>query len=189
MRSARPALLASLLLLGCGEKTVQQRGLSFRPVRQGTNQLWLAELDRGGGPVTLPFYYLPDETTDVALVPGLVEALLDPGLRPEKLWVSIDPDAQHYTLTAGAEIGRFIEDLGLLGGAPVGMAHSKPSQRDELPVVDCSQAGPGAVVILVEQGARNEVTREGHCVKASYHVPQDSLRVADRLCYGLAGVF
>ncbi len=186
----RPLVLASTLwLFACGDQSVQQRGLTFEPVRQGSNQLWLVDLEQGGNTATLPFYYLPDETADVSLAPGLVAWMLAPELRPEQVYVSIDPDAHHYTFTAGAEIGRFVEDLGLMGGPRVEMAFSKPNDRPErLPVVDCSHAQPGTLVIVVEQGGGNGVKREGRCVQATYHVPQDSLRVADRLCYGLAGV-
>ena len=186
----RPAaLLVFGALMGCGDKSVQQHGLTFRPVRQGSNQLWLVGLEAGGNTATLPFYFLPDDTVDVRMDDGLVAWMLAPEQQVETLYVSIDPDAHHYTFTAGAEIGRFIEDLGLLGGPKVEMAFSKPSDRPEnLQVVDCSRAQQDTMVLVVEQGRGNLVEREGRCVKASYHVPQDSLRVADRLCYGLAGV-
>ncbi len=181
--------LVVLALCACGEQEVQQRGHSFRPVRQGSNQLWITELEIGDQRATLPFYYLPDETTDVVVSPELLAWLGDASFRPATLYVSIDPDAHHYTFTAGAEIGRFVEDLGLFGGPRVQMAFSKANDRPEqLPVVDCAQAGPDSAVFVVEQGGRNEVKRDGACVRATYHVPQDSLRVADRFCYGLAGV-
>ncbi len=177
------------MIAACGDKSVQQHGLTFRPVRQGSNQLWLVELELGDSTATLPFYYLPDETADVRLSEGLVAWMLAPEQQVETLYVSIDPDAHHYTFTAGAEIGRFIEDLGLMGQPKVEMAFSKPSDRPEnLPVVDCSRAQEGTLVLVVAQGRGNLVEREGRCIQASYHVPQDSLRVADRLCYGLAGV-
>ncbi len=188
----RSCCLVGMLLWGsaCGETTVQQRGQVFRPVRQGSNQLWLTDLQVGDRQATLPFYYLPEETADVVVAPGLLDWLAEPGFRPSVVYVSIDPDAHHYTFTAGAEIGRFVEDLGLFGGPKVQMAFSKANQRPEqLPVVDCAQASATVAVFMVEQGGSNEVKRDGRCVRATYHVPQDSLRVADRLCYGLGGVF
>jgi len=183
-------ICAWLALFGCGDKSVEQHGLTFRPVRQGSNQLWITELELGGHLATLPFYYLPDETIDVTVADGLLAWLSDDTFRPEQLYVSIDPDAHHYTFTAGAEIGRFVEDMALFGGPEVQMAFSKANDRPErLPVVDCAQASETTAVFMVEQGGRNEIVRDGRCVRATYHVPQDSLRVADRFCYGLAGVF
>jgi hypothetical protein len=184
----RRTLLVALLL-GCGDKAVEQHGHSFRPVRQGSNQLWITEIEHGGQRATLPFYYLPDETADVLVSAELIAWLGDERFRPTTLYVSVDPDAHHYTFTAGAEIGRFVEDLGLFGGPTVQNAFSKANDRPErLPVVDCAQASADTAVFMVEQGGRNEVKRDGACVRATYHVPQDSLRVADRLCYGLAGI-
>jgi hypothetical protein len=182
-------LLLLALASACGDKAVQQHGHEFSPVRQGSNQLWITEIEHGGQRATLPFYYLPDETTDVLVSDELLAWLGDERFRPATLYVSIDPDAHHYTFTAGAEIGRFVEDLALFGGPRVEMAFSKAHERPErLPVVDCGQASPDTAVFLVEQGGRNEVKRDGACVRATYHVPQDSLRVADRFCYALAGV-
>jgi hypothetical protein len=182
-------VLAGLVAAGCDDPSVEQHGVVFRPVRQGSNQLWITEIERDGARATLPFYYLPDETADVVLEAGLLVKLGASDFRPRQLYVSIDPDAHHYTFTAGAEIGRFVEDLGLFGGPEVQMAFSKANDRPEqLPVVDCSKASPDTAVIVVEQGGRNEVKHDGACVRATYLVPQDSLRVADRFCYGLAGV-
>ncbi len=178
MAGFRAALLVLATQAACTQPSVQQHGVSFQPVRQGSNQLWITELEVGG---TL--------ATDVAVAPAVLAWLRADGYRPKLLYVSIDPDAHHYTFAAGAEIGRFVEDLRLFGGPGVQMAFSKASDRPErLPVVDCSQASPDTGVIVVEQGGRNEVVRDGDCVRATYHVPQDSLRVADRLCYGLAGI-
>lgn len=189
MRRALVPIALAAVLAACTEPTVEQHGVSFQPVRQGSNQLWITELEQGGTRATLPFFYLPDETSDVAVAPELLSWLRSDAYRPRLLYVSIDPDAHHYTFTAGAEIGRFVEDLALFGGPGVQMAFSKASDRPEqLPVVDCAQASPDTGVIVVEQGGRNEVVRDGACVRATYHVPQDSLRVADRLCYALAGV-
>lgn len=184
----RIALLA-LLLPACSDPTVQQHGLTFRSVTQGSNYVWVSEVAWQGHSAILPFYHLPDQTLDVSLPADVLAWLNAPTFAPSQVSVAVDPDAAQYTYAAGVGLSNFIEDLGLFGGARVEMAFSKPNQRSErLPVVDCGQASEGVAVFVVEQGGRNELRREGHCVRAIYHVPQDAIRVTERLGYGLIGV-
>ena len=184
----RPHLFA-LALCACSDPTVQQRGLTFRSVTQGANQVWVAEVSAGGRSATLPFYHLPEQTLDANVPAEVLAWLRGPTFAPDHVYVAVDPDATHYTYTAGVGLSSFIEDLGLFGGTRVEMAFSKPNQRPErLPVVDCAQAGGQMVVFMVEQGNSNEARRDGDCLRVVYHVPQDAIRVAERLEYGLIGV-
>jgi hypothetical protein len=147
------------------------------------------DLSHEGRSATLPFYHLPDQTLDVSLPPEVVAWMGSRAFAPRQVYVAVDPDAHHYTYTAGVGLSSFVEDLGMFGGARVEMAFSKPNQRPErLPVVGCAQAGGNVAVFVVEQGNSNEVRREGGCVHVVYHVPQDAIRVAERLEYALIGV-
>jgi len=186
----RPLVSLSICLGACPQRDVVQHGISFEKVRQGSSQVWLARVPISGEERVIPFYYLPDETSDVYVPDGLLEALRTAEPKPEMLYVSIDPRAAHYSYAAGAEIAQLVQEFDLVGGVPVKMAFSLANDRPEkLPVINCPQAVDGAWVVLVEQGPGNEVSRTGDCVHAHYHVPQDSMRVADRICYGLLGVF
>ena len=181
--------LLPLALYACSDPTVQQHGLTFRSVTQGSNQVWVAEVTSGDRSATLPFYHLPEQTLDANVPADVLAWLRGPSFAPDHVYVAVDPDATHYTYTAGVGLSSFIEDLGLFGGPRVEMAFSKSNQRPErLPVVDCAQAGGKLAVFVVEQGSNNMARRDGDCLRVVYHVPQDAIRVAERLEYGLIGV-
>ncbi len=182
-------VVAALGCACCGDATVEQHGVSFEPVMQGTNQLWLAELERGDRRVKVAFTHLPDETSSVTVKPETLAWLAKPDVQASQVYISTEPDAAHYTLAAAGQVGRVIEDLGLFDGASVKLAFRRENDRPErLPLVGCSQAVDGTVVIVVQQGLRDELKLQGACLRATYQLPQRSLLVAERLSYALAGV-
>lgn len=181
--------LVLVLVLGCtSDRTVQQHGLEFTPVSQGGRTIWLTKVTRHGGVVTLPFSHLPDETSDIPLAPDVLPGILGPDVNPSQVYVSADPETHDYTIAAAAELRRAIEALGLFGAAPVSLAFSEPANLPErLSVVDCSHANATTAVLVVNQGSRNQIIRDGECVRVLFSRPQESTKAVDRLLYGILG--
>jgi hypothetical protein len=178
------------LLSACGgNQVVEQHGQRFELVQQGREMVWVTELELGDGSVKLPFHHLPDSTTTVPIKGDTLAWLGAAERRPGLVWVSVDPAGSHFSMGAAADLTSAIEQGGMLGGAVVKRAFTKPNERPEpLPVVGCDQAGPDSLVFAFEQSPAVQIRRSGHCVHIGYLQPQDAERVVERLVYGLFGV-
>ena len=169
-------------------------GFEFRPTPSGEDTIWVTEVYIADQPYHIPFYYHPSMVEDVAFEEGLaddiVQAVLNPEIpSPERVYISLDPDAGSLPVIGAVEISRIFGERYNMLNLRVQSALSREQEGIDTLVMSCEDAQEGMLVIEFRQTGTNAVSLEGtNCVLVEYDEPRDSIRVADRFAYELLGI-
>lgn len=149
------------------------------------NGFWVTELTANGQPYQMPFYYHPRDVLNITIDPNIAKGLIYPTTRPEKIYISLDPDSGSKPVIAAVELSRLLGTKYNLFNYDVDSALTRPAEGADIIVKTCEDAAPGIVVIQFEQADKNQIYLDGNCVRFQYVNVNESIRVADRMNYAL----
>jgi hypothetical protein len=185
-------LVVAVLVLGVtllitklkADQTVEDNRFNGFDFRESAEGLWVTEVVVRGQPYLIPFYYHPSETLDIFVQPDLADEIVASEIRPDIVYISLDPDAGSRPVVAAVELSRLFGSRYNLMNLPVQSALTRqPDEQVDTPIVKCEDAVNGTLVVLFAEGDISSVVNDGNCVILIYTDPEDSIRVADRFAY------
>ncbi|MBR9702611.1 hypothetical protein GOV10_01115 [Candidatus Woesearchaeota archaeon] len=175
-------------------KFVSYNGFEFEERGSGNKTIWVTRIDVNGQLYDIPFYYLPTEVEDILFEPGLADAISQAALRPEIVYITLDPDEGSRPVIGAVEISRLLGNrYGLLNLNVHATLTRPPANRtgtfnDTMTYMTCENATAGILIIQYEEADSNRVWHEGNCIRVTYKTPEDSIRVSDRFAYELLSI-
>lgn len=176
------------------QTVIPYNGFEFTEKTSGNKTVWLTRIEVNGRVYDIPFYYLPTEVEDVLFEPGIADAISQAAIRPELVYITLDPDGGSRPVVGAVEISRLLGDRYHLLNLNVKATLKGPSLdgsdtlNNSLPYITCANATDGLLVVQYEQSSMNRVWHEGNCIRVAYETPEDSIRVSDRFAYELLSI-
>lgn len=176
------------------QSTLLYNGFLFEEKGSGNKTIWVTRIDVNGQLYDIPFYYLPTEVEDVLFEPGLADAISHADIRPDIVYMSLDPEGGSRPVVGAVEVSRLLGNrYGLLNLNVHATLMRPPANRtdafnDTMVYLTCDNATDGVLIIQYEEAESNRVWHEGNCIRVTYKTPEDSIRVSDRFAYELLSI-
>lgn len=163
-------------------------GFTFQQVKSGNLLLWQTEIVVGNQPYTIPFYYHPTETAEVAMSKGVTDWFIS-AKHPGLIYITLDPDAGSTVVIAGVEISRITgHQYNLLNIDTRSALKAPTTDGSEAPVKTCADATSTQAVLSFDAGNNDIIypdEKNPYCIHLEYADSIEATRVADRFAYGL----
>lgn len=155
----------------------------FTPV----GKYWATEIQIDNQPFFIQFHYHPKDVEDIPFDEKAKEYLVEK--KPKQVFITLDPDEGSLPVLAGVEIAKITGTGKGILNLPTKSALTEPAYEGaETLLVTCDDANENITVIWVHAGVKTRVAAVDDCILVEGATPEDTIKAADRLAYGLVGI-
>jgi len=131
--------------------------------------------------ISYTFDVLPQDTIDIQVQDGVIEALTRQGLISTS-----DPDSvyKQEIALAAYNINKVLQEKGKVAVN----AFTNESENALIPVIGCQNATQSVPVMLIEEAPKTDISINNNCIKVGFTSGYDLQRASNKIIYMLLGV-